>query len=333
MSRADRLRSVHFRKEREGQWRELELLVETARKRGLTSLDDADLHHLPVLYRGALSSLSVARRTALDRALIEYLEALAARAYLAVYGSRRPARAALPDFLLRVLPRQVRALAPELSLATALFALGVAVGYVLTGEDPAWFYAFVEPAMASGRTPYASTETLREGLYSGGDGLATFASFLFTHNARIGMLAFALGFAAGVPTALLLFVNGLTLGAFVHVFASRGLLVPLLGWLLPHGVPEIGAVLLCGAAGLSLGRAVVFPGPLRVREALVRAGRRAAQVVAGAVLLLALAGLVEGVFRQTVQDDVLRYTLAAFNALWLTMWLGFGGRGLTEAGR
>jgi uncharacterized membrane protein SpoIIM required for sporulation len=317
---------VQFRREREAEWRELETLVERVLTRGLKSLGEQELHRLPVLYRHALSSLSVARRTAMDRALVQYLEALAGRAYLAVYGSRRPSRAALMEFVRSTFPRMARSLAGELGLATLLFGLGIAVAFALTSADPEWYYAFVGEGMAAGRTPAASTESLREALYDGGEGMfATFASFLFTHNARIGMLAFALGFAAGLPSALLLFVNGLTMGAFLSLYAGRGLLVPLLGWLLPHGVPEIGALLLCGAAGLHLGRSILWPGRLAVRESMVRAGRRSALVVAGCVLLFAFAGGIEGVFRQLVDSDGIRFGLAAFNLLWIGAWLLFSG--------
>ena len=161
---------------------------------------------------------------------------------------------------------------------------------------------------------------------SPGTGLSVFASFLFVHNAGIGIMAFALGVAAGIPTALLLFTNGLMLGAFLQLYADRGLLFELCGWLLPHGIPEIGAVILCGAAGLHIGRAVVLPGQLRVREALAAAGRRAAMVVAGAVVLFAIAGVLEGFFRQLIVNDTARYVLAAFNACWFFGWLFLGGR-------
>jgi uncharacterized membrane protein SpoIIM required for sporulation len=316
---------VRFRQEREREWAELEDLTATALRRGLKALGEEDLQRLPVLYRAALSSLSVARRTAMDRELVQYLETLAARAYLAVYGSRRPSRRAFREFLGDTFPRAVRSMSAELGLSTLLFALGVAVAYALTAADPEWYYAFTLGS-AQGRTPASSTEDLRATLYASEGPLTTFASFLFTHNARIGMTAFALGFAAGVPTALLLFLNGLNIGAFVALFASRGLLVPVLGWLLPHGIPEIMAVLLCGAAGLHLGRAMVWPGQRTVRTALVNAGRPAALVVAGAVLLFAYAGAIEGVFRQTVQDEVARFGMATFNAAWLAVWLVLSGR-------
>jgi uncharacterized membrane protein SpoIIM required for sporulation len=322
-------RSVAFRKEREGQWFELDRLTDKALTSGLKSLDAGELHRLPVLYRSCIASLSVARRTAMDQALVDYLEALAARAYLAVYGSRRATRGALRRVLFEEFPRRVRALGRELALSTGFLTLGAVVAWTLMSVEPGWYDAFVNPALAGGRDPYASTESLRAALYDGGaqgEALSVFASFLFVHNARIGMLCFALGFAAGIPTAMLLFTNGLMLGAFLHLYHSRGLLFELVGWLLPHGIPEIGAVILCGAAGLHLGRSMLLPGARTVRAALADAGRRSSVVVAGAVLLFGVAGLVEGIFRQAVTNDLVRYALAGFNALWFFSWLFLAGR-------
>lgn len=315
-------RSVRFRKERLAEWQDLDGLVERALRRGLSGLTEDELHRLPALYRAAVSSLAVARKTAMDRALVAYLEALAARGYLAIYGSRRPERAPLVRFFLYDFPARVRQLAGSIGLSFLCLALGTALSYVLVLRDPEWFFAFVGEGLAGGRTPAASTEYLRSVLYERQtEGLSVFASFLFTHNARIGLLAFALGFAAGVPSALLVFTNGLMLGAFVALYASRGLLVPILGWLLPHGVPEIGAIILCGGAGIHIGRAVLAPGERTVREALRMSGREAAVVVAGSVLLFAVAGLVEGVFRQTVTSDLIRFSVFAFNLAWLAAWI------------
>lgn len=77
------LKSAQFRREREQSCRELESLLEQARRRGVTTLAPNDLERLPLLYRSALSSLSVARAIALDRHLLLCLEDLCPRAYLA----------------------------------------------------------------------------------------------------------------------------------------------------------------------------------------------------------------------------------------------------------
>ncbi len=321
-------RSMRFRREREAEWAELESILDRAMTRGLSVLHESELQRLPLLYRSAISSLSVARKTAMDRALVAYLESLASRAYLAVYTSRTGERWALVRFLVDSFPRAVRTMLPQLALSTGLFVLGLAVAYGLVRfGDSEWYFAFVDPALAGGRSPGATTEFLRNGLYeTDAHGLSIFASFLFDHNARIGLVAFALGFAAGIPTALLIFQNGLMLGAFLALYDQHGLLVPLCGWLLPHGVPEISAILLCGAGGMAMGHAMLAPGARTIRAALTDAGKRGAVVAAGSVFLFLVAGFIEGVFRQTVTSDLLRFAMASFNASWLAAWLVLGGR-------
>jgi uncharacterized membrane protein SpoIIM required for sporulation len=323
------LKSYDFRRERQRSWRELEELLRSIEKRGLRKLSPEDLARLPVLYRSALSALSVARAISLDRALLDYLEVLAARAYFRVYGSTRSVRSAIGDFFGRRFPQTVRRNAVAIGMAALFFACGVAVAWALAARDADWFYVFVDEDMASGRTPLASTESLRDTLYDDGGtgGLARFASFLFTHNTRVGFLAFALGFLAGVPVYLLMLMNGMILGAFAALFASRGLGIEFWGWILPHGFPEIGAILLCGGAGLMLGHAVVFPGRHSRLGNLARKGREAGVIAIGCVALFLVAGLIEGFFRQMVASTPMRYFVAAGMFAALLAYFGFAGRG------
>jgi uncharacterized membrane protein SpoIIM required for sporulation len=323
------LRSAAFRAEREASWRELEALVATVERRGFGALEPAALARLPALYRAALSSLSVARAISLDRNVLEYLESLCGRAYLAVYGTRRHLRDALEDFFVRRLPRAVRAHRVHLLVAWALLLAGGWVGFALVRSDPERFYAFVDAAYAQGRGPTSSTPSLRAVLYDDSGAarmLKTFAMFLFSNNARVGLLCFALGFVGAVPTALLLFSNGLVLGAFAALYASRGLSVDFWGWLLPHGVTELTAVALCGAAGLALGQALLFPGQDKRLAGLARRGREAGVLAVGAVALFFAAALIEGVFRQLVHAVPVRYAVAAGSAGVLYAYLLTSGR-------
>ena len=98
LARAD---SRNFRAAREDDWRRLEAILTTAEGGSVRSLSDEDLLALPILYRGALSSLSVARETSLDLELINYLEGLSARAYFFVYGVRTTAGSRLASFFAR----------------------------------------------------------------------------------------------------------------------------------------------------------------------------------------------------------------------------------------
>jgi uncharacterized membrane protein SpoIIM required for sporulation len=322
------LPSVAFRREREATWVELEHLIKISDDKGLRTLAADQLARLPHLYRATLSSLSVARAISLDRALVEYLESLVGRAYFVVYGTRQHVRRRLAAFFGWRWPSAVRELRWHILIATMITIAGALAAYTLTHSDADYYYSFVGD-MAQGRTPAASTAELRDTLYhteSAGSLLATFAATLFSHNARIAIFAFALGFVAGLPTLALLFYNGLVLGAFVALFTSRGLGLDVWAWLLPHGVTELSAIVLCGAAGLSLAQGLVFAGARPRLDAMRDRGRTAATVVVGGVIMLFVAGLLEGVMRQVVTDMTVRYAIAAVTAVWWIWYFGWCGR-------
>jgi len=326
---ATTLKSQRFRHSREDEWKRLERLMDKAERGAVGKLTDEEILAVPVLYRSTLSALSVARETSLDRGLIAYLETLSARAYFFVYGSRSTLQGRLASFFTTDWPRAVRGLWRETLISAAMMILGAVAAAWLVGHDPEWFYAFVPSGMSGGRDPGASTETLRATLSGVEDsgGLSAFATFLFTHNAQIALLAFALGFAFCVPSALLMLYNGATLGAFVMLFASRGLGVEVGGWLMIHGVTELFAVTLAGAAGLKIGWAVAFPGARHRLEAASEAGRSAGVVVGGVVVMLFIAGLLEGFGRQLVSDTGARYAIGiTTGVLWGTYFYATRGR-------
>ena len=313
------LKSAQFRREREAVWRELEALVDRAERAGVASLDGDSLTRLPTLYRATLSGLSVARAISLDRNLLTYLEALCARAYLCLYGVRESPAVLLAAFFAWRLPVAVRASWRQIALTAAVTFLGVLAAWLLTRADPVYYASFVPGEMRGGRSFASTTEQLRATLHGGGkavDQLSSFTAWLISHNAQIGMMSFALGFALGAPTVALTFYNGLTLGAFVALFQSHGMLVEVGGWLSIHGPTEFTALILSGAAGLRLATAVLFAGREPRLARLARDGREAAVLMMGAVLLFVLAGLLEGLGRQLIDATVLRYAVG---------WTVFGG--------
>ncbi len=326
-----KLKSYEFRRERERTWRELETLVRSVETRGVRSLSPNDLFRLPSLYRATVSSLSVARSISLDQNLVLYLESLAARAYFLVYGVRGSLADGLATFFGSQFPRAVRATRWHVLTAAVVPFLGMVTGFILTLNNEDWFYTFVSAEFAQGRSPTSSTEELRAVLYESGGGgaetLYTFATFLFTHNAEIGMLSFALGFALGVPVILLMFYNGLIIGALAALYASRGLSTELWAWLGIHGTTELIALVLCGGAGLVLGSSLAFPGRYSRLDSLARNGRMASQIVVGAVALFFVAGLLEGLGRQLITDMTERYLIAIGALIWWALYFLRIGKG------
>ncbi len=326
-----RLRSAQFRREREERWRELEELLEKVEKRGIRALSAAELHSLPILYRVAISSLSVARSISLDRNVLEYLEGLATRAYFCVYSPRRRGRRVVLEFFTRSFPQTVRDLKVWLLLSIAISAVGFFTGLGMTRTDLDSFYLFVDPELAVGRGPTSRRELLLDVIFNREeknkvDNLSAFSTFLFTHNAQIGLLCYAVGVVPLLLVGILLLKNGMMLGAFAALHEHHEIGPEFWSWILPHGITELLAVMLCGGAGLAVGMAVIFPGRRTRLESLVTSGRKAGTIVVGCIGMFFIAALIEGYFRQLVNDMTLRYGLAAVTALFWVYYFGWVGR-------
>ncbi|SFH73970.1 stage II sporulation protein M [Albimonas pacifica] len=325
----DLIRSSRFRAEREADWRRLEALVALAERRGVHRMDFAEARDLAELYRQAATSLAVAREISLDRALLDYLEAPTARAYLSVYAPQERIGGLFRRFLAVSAPAAMRRAWAFVLVGVATMALGALAGGTLYFDDPSWYSVFMPTELADGRGPGSSAAELRAAIYGppDGGGLAAFATYLFSHNTRIAIFIFGLGVFACAPALLLTFYNGLILGAFVALHIDRGLGWDVFGWLSIHGVTELSAICIACAGGLQLGTAVLFPGDRSRAEAIRLAGRDAAKLALVAALMLLAAALLEGFGRQLVQDLRFRVLIGwTIGGLWLA-WVRLAGRG------
>ncbi len=324
------LRSDRFRLEREADWKRLEAIVGRMERGRLRSLSDEDVLALPVLYRTVASSLSIARETSLDAATLAYLEALVQRAWFIVYGPRASLGSWLRRFLGGGWSASVRAIWLDILVALAVMVAGTVVGWLLVAGDSEWYHALVPGQFADSRVPGASREALRDTLFGNQDqnALAAFAAYLFSNNAQVSILAFALGFAFGVPSLMLLVHNTAVLGAMLWLYHGAGLTLDFVAWLSVHGTTELFAILLSGAAGLHIGRSMAFPGQRSVMQAAAEAGRRSAQVMTGVVLMLVVAAGLEGFARQLIDDTPGRLLVGgAMLLFWLAYFFAFRRRG------
>ena len=316
------LRSDRFRLERETDWKRLEAIVTQMEKGRVRKLSDEDVLALPVLYRTVASSLSIARETSLDAATLAYLEGLVQRAWFVVYGPRASLASWLRRFLGGGWSQSVRAIWIDLLIALAVMIAGTVVGWLLVSGDSEWYHTLVPNQFGDARVPGASREVLRGTLFGndGQGGMGAFAAYLFNNNAQVSILAFAFGFAFGIPSLMLLVQNTAILGAMLWLYAGQGLTVDFAGWLAVHGTTELFAILLAGGAGLHIGRSMAFPGDLPVLQAAAEAGRRAAQVMVGVVLMLIVAAMLEGFARQLIDHTAGRFAVGGFM---LTFWLAY----------
>ncbi|HPJ53951.1 MAG TPA: stage II sporulation protein M, partial [Flavobacteriales bacterium] len=126
---------------------------------------------------------------------------------------------------------------------------------------------------------------------SSGEGLMFLG--ITVNNVRVALLAFAAGIAAGFGTVYVLLFNGIMVGAFQYFFHEQGVLRESLLTIWVHGTLEISAIVIAGAAGLALGRGMLFPGTYTRMESFRRGAMLGLKVVIGLVPVFVVAGFLE----------------------------------------
>lgn len=288
---------VDFVDGRRPRWVDLERLLDKAEAEGLGKLSLDEARSLSRLYRGASSDLLWVRARASSADVTGYLNDLVGRAYALTYPGRRARLSDMTAFVLRGFPALMRKEWKVYVASVLLFMAGFGFGWLGMVFDPD-AAPYLVPDQHQDLDPIKRAE--REAKSDGEDieRQAAFSSFLFTHNISVAFFAFALGVTAGVGTAVLLFFNGLLLGALAWVYASKGMTGWFWAWILPHGIPEITAICIAGAAGLVLARGLVAPKGLQRRLAVRQEGVTAVKLLFGTLLLFVLAGFIEGTISQ-----------------------------------
>src|SRR5581483_2363234 len=260
-----------------------------------------------------------------------YLEHLIARAYGEIHETRgRQAKLAPLAWFFRTWPRTFRRHVGAFWLALAITIAGCLFGGAAIAFDPASKEALMPFSHLQGDPAerVAREESAKDDRMEGVKG--RFSAQLMTHNTRVSMLVLALGMTWGIGTILLLFYNGVTLGAVAVDYIRAGQTKFLCGWLLPHGVIEIPAILVAGQAGLLLAAALIGRGN---RDPLSRRLRKitpdVTTLIFGSGLMLVWAGFIES-FLSQYHEPVIPYAAKIIFGLielsLLCLFLSMSGR-------
>jgi uncharacterized membrane protein SpoIIM required for sporulation len=293
------------------------------------SLEEARRFHY--LYDRAASDLLRISTFASSPEILRYLEALVARAYGEIHETREPRRRFLFwHWFSRQLPQTFRRHLTAFWCSLALTLLGVIFGAGILYVDPDAKETLLPFSHLQGKpSERVAEEEQDKGRQLEGK-KAGFAGSLMTHNIRVSLFTLAMGMTYGIGTVVVLFYNGVILGAVSFDYIQDGQTKFLVGWLLPHGSIEIPSVMIAGQAGFVLAAALIGS---RKRMALL--DRLAAvrddlvTLIGGFSLLLVWAGIVEAFFSQ-YHEPVLPYGVKiGFGMLELVLLCGY----LTFSGR
>ncbi len=288
---------------RKPHWDRLEQLVRRSQS-GLSALSHAELRELALLYRQIAADLAVVAEDASTVQLAAYLNQLLGRSHNLIYLGRRPRASGVLSFYRDTYPRLFRESLATVLLSIVLFAAAAVAGWAVTWHDPAFAHRILGPQMMDTIDQHKMwTESVVAVK-------PVAASQITTNNLTVAFTMFALGIT-GAGTILLMLFNGLLIGVVGAATFRAGMALSLWSFVAPHGVLELPAIFIAGAAGFELARGVFFPGMLPRKDALARAGHRASRLLLGVIPMLLVAGTIEGFFSATATPVVMKFSLAA----------------------
>ncbi len=312
-------------------WSELEAALEDLENKPIRRVKLDDLKRFHYVYQRTSADLARLRTYSSEPNIRRYLESLVARAYGEIHETREKPHRLRPFFwFFTVFPRTFRRYLRAFWISTAAMLLGCIFGAFALGIDPGAKAVIMpfphlngDPSERVAKEEGAEADRL--------EGAKTyFSSYLMTHNTKVSIFTLALGMTYGIGTLIMLFYNGVILGAIAFDYLAAGEVTFLLGWLLPHGAIEIPAILLAGQAGLILASALIGWGkPVSLRMRLRKISTDLVTLIFGVAVMLVWAGIIEAFFSQ-YHEPVIPYAgkigFGMIELIVLTLFLSKSGK-------
>ena len=312
-------------------WSELEAVLDRLEKKPEVKLTLGQLERFHYLYQRASADLAKISTFSAEPNTRLYLEALVGRAFGEIHETReKPHRLRPMHWFFSTFPQTFRKHIRAFWICLLAIGIGAAFG---------GFTIIVDSSTKQILLPFSHlqgdpSERVKNEEDVDADRLkgakTTFSSFLMTHNTKVAIFTLALGLTWGIGTLIMLFYNGIILGAVAVDYMLAGETSFLLGWLLPHGAVEIPAIVLAGQAGLVLAGALIGWGkPISLRMRLRKISNDLVTLICGVALMLIWAGIIEAFFSQ-YHEPVMPYAVkigfGVFELIILALFLGRAGR-------
>ena len=252
------------------------------------------------LYMDMTEDLSYAQTFYKRRTVRVYLNQLAQRVFSGVHKQKGESLKKLFTVWKTSLPLEIYRSRKSLLFALVAFLVYAAVGVITTHYNPDFprivmgdYYVDMTIANIENGNPLA--------VYEDESQLAMFIN-ITTNNLKVAFLTFFVGFFFTVGTHLLLFSNGVMLGAFQYFFHTKGLLVTSFLGIWIHGAFEISAIVLAGGAGITAGNGWLFPKSYTRMQSLQLSTKRGLKIMMSLVPFIIAAGFLESYVTHNYQD-------------------------------
>ena len=309
---------LQFETLHEPHWSELEACLRRDER-------DLDPIRFLELYRMCCEHLALAQARGFPAHVVERLGDITARAHQILYRQSDFGVARILRVLQYRFPATVRAhrgyvlvaalifMAPALAIGVAAYLRPELILSVADAQTAAQFETMYSPSAESiGRLRDAGSNWIMFGFY-------------IKNNIGIAFQCYVTGIIFGLGSLFFLGQNGAFGGAVAGYVASLGYGGTFFSFIATHSAFELTAIVLCGAAGLRIGRAVLLPGRLSRSWSLQIAARDTSCIVFGAAVMLLIAAAIEA-FWSSAPWVAPQVKFAGAAACWILVILFFARR-------
>lgn len=308
-------------------WAAFEALARRVTRGGLDVLSAEELPDFAARYREITADLARARTYHADDAVIARLDRLAAAGHSALYRSERHTWRRIARFLMQESPAAVLESWRYVLVAIVVFAIPAGVGYATLRQKPSLADELLPDVVLERGEAGPTREAAGKGYVEAPAGSRPLvATSIILNNVGVAYRCFAWGIVFGLGALIAVAFNGLFFGAIAAYFQNVGLLGYLLTFVVGHGPLEIFSVSVAGAAGFLMGRALIAPGEMTRKDALVLAARRAVRMITAVTVMLIVAGCIEGFVSASSWPLAVRLTATGVSLAFLLLYLLSGAR-------
>lgn len=291
-------------------WEELDKFLEKIAQDSACKMSLQETKRFYYLYQRTSADLAKMMTFSAEPEIHRYLESLVARAYCEIHEVRESGKAISPKkWFTQTFPLTFRRHFKVFLLSLLITTLGMGFGGSAVILDPdakeilmPFSHLSGDPSDRVSKEESATGDRLK-GVKTTG------AANYMTHNTRVSIFTIVLGITWGIGTVIMLFYNGVILGAVALDYIRAGQSTFLLAWLSPHGVIEIPAILLAGQTGLLIAATLIGRGS---RSSLSMRFRKISgdlvTLTFGVALMMVWAGIIEAFISQ-YHEPVLPYSV------------------------
>lgn len=306
------MKEEQFIIENSNTWKALEELSNLINKKGFKALSSNDVKKFLHIFKQCSHHLAYARTHFPNSTIVTYLNSLVGKCNSYVYAVQKTSPKELLKYICYGFPKVLKEQRIFLLYSFAFFAFGFIISLLLVLYNVNNASFFLPSSLIDGAKS-AKTQASQWNY-------PLMSSYIMTNNISVAIKAAAFGITLGLGTIYVLFYNGAMLGALTALMYMYGNPTNYWSLILPHGIIELTAIFISGAAGLIIAKSILIPGELTRKHALIYGAKKAVTLILGVVFMLIIAGIIEGFFTPLNIPAVIKLIFAGITAILLSLY-------------